>query len=249
MKEEIRYGKQKIEFDLIYMDRKTLGITVHPDRSVEVKAPADASREKIFQKVRSRASWIVDQRRYFASFEPRRRPFLYKSGESHYYLGRQYLLKIRTPEAAVDQGLIRDTVPVPKKGLVHYHRNHLMVITTDPSPTRVRSLLEDWYQGRARIKFGEYAAPLIERFRDHGVEPRDIQIRKMKTRWGSCSTRGTITLNPDLIKAPKACIEYVILHELCHLIHRNHTAEFFALLSREMPDWEKWKEKLERFMA
>src|SRR5690625_2201460 len=101
MKEEIRYGKQKIEFDLIYMDRKTLGITVHPDRSVEVNAPADASREKIFQKVRSRASWIVDQRRYFASFEPRRRPFLYQSGESHYYLGRQYLLKIRTPEEAV----------------------------------------------------------------------------------------------------------------------------------------------------
>src|SRR5690625_6295013 len=83
MKEEIRYGKQKIEFDLIYMDRKTLGITVHPDRSVEVKAPADASREKIFQKVRSRASWIVDQRRYFASFEPRRRPFLYKRSEEH----------------------------------------------------------------------------------------------------------------------------------------------------------------------
>src|SRR5690625_7617910 len=112
----------------MYMDRKTLGITVQPDRSVEVKAPAYASREKIFQKVRRRASWIVDQRRYFASFEPRRRPFLYKSGESHYYLGRQYLLKIRTPEAAVDQGMIRDTVPVPKEGLAHYSRPHTVVI-------------------------------------------------------------------------------------------------------------------------
>jgi len=71
----------------------------------------------------------------------------------------------------------------------------------------------------------------------------------MKLRWGSCSANGNIILNPELIKAPKACIEYVIIHELCHLLHRNHTKAFFALQSRVMPDWEKWKNKLENFMA
>jgi len=71
----------------------------------------------------------------------------------------------------------------------------------------------------------------------------------MKFRWGSCSTSGRILLNPELIKAPKACIEYVIIHELCHLVHRDHTKAFFNLQTREMPDWEKWKEKLELLLA
>lgn len=249
MKEEIQYGTRKIEFDLIYTDRKTLGITVHPDRSVEVRAPEHASREKIFESIRKRASWIVDQRRYFLSFEPRRGHFLYKSGESHYYLGRQYILKVRTPDAAFEENQRSRTQSWPEEAGVYYQRNHLIVITEDPSPARVEAMLEEWYHGRARIKFTEYADPLIRRFKDLGVAPRHIQVRKMKTRWGSCSPTGTITLNSELIKAPKPCIEYVILHELCHLIHRNHTTEFFALLSREMPDWEKWKDKLEKFMA
>jgi hypothetical protein len=81
------------------------------------------------------------------------------------------------------------------------------------------------------------------------VKPIKLEINKMKFRWGSCSTSGRILLNPELIKAPKACIEYVIIHELCHLVHRDHTKAFFNLQTREMPDWEKWKEKLELLLA
>ena len=74
-------------------------------------------------------------------------------------------------------------------------------------------------------------------------------IREMPTRWGSCTAKGKIILNPELIKAPKVCIEYVIIHELCHLIYHDHTQKFLDLQTTEMPDWEKWKLKLEKLLA
>ena len=71
----------------------------------------------------------------------------------------------------------------------------------------------------------------------------------MEKRWGSCTRNGKITLNPEMIKAPKACIEYVMVHELCHLVHHNHTRDFYDLQSRMFPDWQKWKDKLEKTLA
>lgn len=233
LKESLKYGRKEIEFELAYSDRKTLGITVNPDLTVQVKAPMDADRADIFKKVEKRASWIIEQKRFFLSFEPRRTDYMYKSGETHYYLGRQYVLKIV-------EGKRED---------VSYYSTHLEVVTKNKSPKHVKSLLENWYRLRAKIKFAEYAEPLIEKFTQYGVAPRNIYIQKMKYRWGSCSGKGNIILNPELIQAPKPCIEYVIIHELCHLVHRNHTKAFFQLQSHQMPDWEKWKSKLENFMA
>lgn len=231
--EKITYGSKNIEFELTYSERKTLGITVNPDLSVQVKAPENADRETIFKKVEKRASWILEQKRFFLEFEPRKIDYLYKSGESHYYLGRQYVLKIETGKAEE----------------VFYQGRYLVVETRDKSKNNIKKLMDIWYRKRAKIKFAEYAEPLIERFKKYKVEPNKIYIQNMKTRWGSCSAKGNIVLNPELIKAPKPCIEYVIIHELCHLVHRNHTQAFFALQQREMPDWEKWKNKLEHFMA
>lgn len=232
--EQIKYGSSIITFELIFTDRKTLGITVNPDLSVQVKAPLDASRDKIFERVEKRASWILEQKRYFLAFEPSNIEYLYKSGETHYYLGRQYQLKIEKGDAEE----------------VFYKGGNLLIETKNKTPENVKKLLDHWYRERAKIKFAEYAAPLIDRFKNkYDVEPKDLFIQQMQYRWGSCTTKGNIILNPELIKAPIACIEYVIIHELCHLVHRNHTKAFFALQSREMPDWEKWKMKLERFMA
>lgn len=231
--ETLLYGKSKIDFNIRYSDRKTLGITVNPDLSVIVKAPENATKEKIFEIVEKRASWILEQKRYFLSFEPRSKDYLYKSGESHYYLGRQYLLKLEEGD----------------KEKVLFSGRYLVVNTKDKSRENIKALLEAWYRERAKIKFAEITEPLIEQFKQYDVEPKSMYIKQMKLRWGSCSAKGNIILNPELIKAPKACIEYVIIHELCHLVHRNHTKAFFALQSREMPDWEKWKTKLENFMA
>lgn len=231
--EQLKYGSSTIDFDLKYTDRKTLGITVHSDLSVEVRAPLNASKEKVFEKVEKRASWILEQKRYFLAFEPKNIEYLYKSGESHYYLGRQYRLKI-------EKG---------SKDEVSYKGGYLLIEMKDTSANHVKKLLDAWYRERAKLKFGEYAEPIIERFKKYEVQPKSLQIQQMDLRWGSCTAKGNIILNPELIKAPVACIEYVITHELCHLVHKHHNKAFFALLSREMPDWEKWKRKLEVFMA
>lgn len=231
--EELKYGSQVISFELTYADRKTLGITVNPDLTVHVKAPIGSSRDKVFEKVEKRASWIVEQKRYFLAFEPRNIEYLYKTGESHYYLGRQYRLKIEEGKAEE----------------VFYKGRNLLIETQDKSPEHIKKLLDEWYKERAKIKFAEYAEPFIQCFMKYDVEPKNLYVQRMKYRWGSCTAKGNIILNPELVKAPIACIEYVIVHELCHLVHPNHSKAFYALQSREMPDWEKWKMRLEKFMA
>ena len=117
---------------------------------------------------------------------------------------------------------------------------------------KVKELVEAWYLDKARERFHQLAQPLFEAFiKRNDIENADynLSIRQMPTRWGSCTAKGRIILNPELIKAPKACIGYVIVHELCHLIHHDHTQRFLDLQTREMPEWEKWKNKLERLLA
>ena len=227
----IQFGSMEINYSVLRSDRKTLGITVTPDLEVMVNAPEGASNEKIKEKVKKRASWILKQHDFFLSFHPRLLPKKYISGESHLYLGRQYLLK----------------VIVGSKEEVRYKGRYIEV--TAKSKERAKPLLEAWYRERSKLKFAEIAEPVINRFARHGVEPSSIQIQEMKLRWGSCTPKGKIILNPELIKAPKPCIEYVITHELCHLIHHDHSQKFFDLQSKEMPDWEKWKKKLEILLA
>ena len=84
----------------------------------------------------------------------------------------------------------------------------------------------------------------MKQMEKYNVAPKSFTIKKMKTRWGSCSSKGSINLNIDLIKLPEQCIKTVILHELCHLVHMNHSKEFYALMTAEMPDWKIWDKQL-----
>lgn len=230
IKDCIEYGSVVMEYAVEYRGRKTLGICVHPDGSVEVKAPVEAPLEQIRKHVHRRASWICKQQRYFSSFGIHTPERKYVSGESHLYLGRQYMLRIIDSE----------------RNEVHYKGNIIEIECRHRKDAR--ALLLAWYRKRAEIKFEEYATPLIARFNRYQVKPSAIKLKEMATRWGSCTATGQILLNPRLVCAPRICIEYVILHELCHLVHRNHTKDFYELLTQEMPDWKKWKMKLERLM-
>lgn len=228
--DSMMFGSTALDYAVTYAPRKTLGISVRPDCSVEVKAPVGATMEEIRLHVRRRAAWIYRQQCYFRSFGIHTPARKYVSGESHLYLGRQYMLRV------VQGG--RDEV--------HYRGNILEVDCRQKDD--VQALLCAWYRRRADIKLHEFAVPLVERFRRYGVEPAGIVLKEMSTRWGSCTPSGRIFLNPRLICAPRICIEYVITHELCHLVHKNHTKAFYELLKHEMPRWEEWKMKLERIM-
>lgn len=170
--QHIRFGSLEITFELLYQERKSLGITVHPDRRVTVRAPMEAPYERILELVRKRIPWILKQQRYFLAFEPFTPERKYVSGESHLYLGRQYRLKIY--DAAFDQ--------VKLKG------GFLEVYTNQRSKTK--ALVLDWYKKHAAIKFREIADIWIERFKKYGVEPSQIVIKQMDKRWGSCTPKG-----------------------------------------------------------
>ena len=227
----IEFGSKKIDFTLEYSVRKSLGITVTPDLYVMVKAPVDTSLEKVKEKLKWKAPWIIKQQSFFLSFHPKTPARKFVTGETHLYLGRQYRLKI-----------ILD-----KEESVKLQGKFIEVKTTDK--LNAKHLVRKWYLQNAKTKFHLIANELIENFKKYKVEPSSIVLRNMPTRWGSCTPKGKLILNPELIKAPRGCIEYVIIHELCHLVYLNHTQRFFDLQTKEMPDWVKWKMKLEKLLA
>lgn len=227
----IQFGSKQIDFRVEYSNRKSLGITVTPDLNVLVKAPIATSLEKVKEKLRKKAPWIIKQQSFFLSFHPKTAARKFIGGETHLYLGRQYRLKI----------LKNNIESVKLKG------KFIEVATTDKA--RAKELVSEWYLQNAKTKFHSIAQPLIDKFKKRKVEPSTIVLREMPTRWGSCTPKGKIILNPELIKAPKGCIEYVIIHELCHLVYHDHTQKFIDLQTKEMSDWEKWKMKLEKLLA
>lgn len=230
MKGSIQYGSRRIDFFLEFSKRKSLGITVDPDMQVMVKAPEGTALERIDSVILKKAAWIIKQQSFFLSFHPKMPPRQYVNGETHLYLGRQYQLKIEEQD---------------KEALCFSGR---YMIVTVKEKERVRQLVKGWYRERAKMKFADIAEPLIQQFEKYKVKPSGLYVQEMQTRWGSCTPKGKIILNPELLKAPKGCIEYVIVHELCHLVHRHHTRKFFDLQKKEMPDWEKWKNRLENLL-
>lgn len=229
----ITYGNQQIEFELNFSSRKTLGLTVYPDQTVVVNAPLGTEYENVEKKVKSKARWILKQLRQFEKYLPNTKKKEYVSGETHLYLGRQYILKVTSNTGSSSQ--------VKLKG------RYLNVQVNNKR--RVDAALKEWYRARASIHFQTIVEDLLPEFENDDLKLKELKIREMKKRWGSCTKEGVITLNSELIKAPKRCIQYVVLHELCHLIYHKHDANFYRLLNSKMPNWKRWKEKLEITLA
>lgn len=229
-RDSVDYGRFRLEYNVIRRPRKTLEIAVLPSGGIQVTAPLDASPEAIRAKVRKRAPWIMKQRSFFREFQPGTPRRQYLGGETHLYLGRHYRLKILEGKSAgVRISGVFLEVTVSKRG----------------NPEAVRKVMEAWYRRRAGRLFPEILAELCARFEIVPSSVPKLQIRKMKTRWGSLSAKGTLTLNDRLVQAPRECIVYVITHELCHLAHPDHGPEFHRLLLKRLPDWQKRKRRLE----
>ena len=225
----ISYGKTEIDYELLIMNRKSLEIAVHPDKSVVVKAPSSSTFEAIEEKIKKRARWIKRQITYFNQFDPRTPDRKYVGGESHLYLGRKYRLKIETSD--------RDKVLL-KNG-------YFCIEATSKQPDHVKQLMDAWYRRRAKMHLYKIFDDCWEDFKKGNLDKPNLRLQKMDKRWGSLSGKGQLNLNVRLIQTPKECIEYVVIHELCHLIHHNHGTEFYKLLEHTMPDWMKRKHKLE----
>ena len=225
----ISYGKTEIDYELLMMNRKSLEIAVHPDKSVVVKAPQSSTLEAIEEKIKKKARWIKHQIAYFNQFDPRTPNRKYVGGESHLYLGRKYRLKIE----------------VSNKDKVLLKNGYFCIEATSSKPDHIQQLMEAWYRRRAKMYLSKNFDDCWEGFKKGDLNKPNLKLQKMDKRWGSLSGKGQLTLNVNLIQTPKECIEYVVIHELCHLIHHNHGTEFYKLLDRTLADWMKRKHKLE----
>ncbi|MCR6665760.1 MAG: M48 family metallopeptidase [Methyloversatilis sp.] len=225
----LTWGTDTIRYEVRFLaSRQTLAIEVHPDSRVLVRAPVDCPEALIAERVQKRAAWISRQLAEFERYRPRTPARQYINGESHLYLGRQHRLKLAEGDSAS----------------VKLTRGQLLVsLPGEPEPERVKTLLHRWYLDRARAVFTEVLDATLPHFK--GVEQPRLIVRAMQSRWGSLSRAGTMTLNLNLVRAPRPCIEYVVTHELCHTRHRDHDARFFKLLGHVMPDWEQRKQRLE----
>lgn len=203
---------------------------MHPDLSVQAVIPDGTSDVDLDKALRQKTRWIWQKLRDFRAVQEHATPRTYASGESHFYLGRRHLLKVyHQPDAPETVRMLRGRLEVSVQ-----ERNAL----------RIQKLLELWYFTRAQEVFRNRLDALLPTTLWVRTPPV-LKLQVMQTQWGNCSPGGTITLNPHLIKAPRDCIDYVILHELCHLKEHNHGPAFWGLMERVMPDWERHKARLD----
>lgn len=219
MKEKIEIHKKKV---------KNVTLKVKRDGSIHLTVPEAATDDYIERVIANKQEWIESQLKHFNENYEKPKEKEMVSGESFKYLGKNYRLKVI--EA--------------KEEFVRLYRGYIEIYVKDKNNTvKKQELLKKWYQEKAKKKFAE----LVHEY--EGVvkeEVNSIRVITMKTRWGSCNVESrNINLNLELIKKPRYCIEYVILHELAHLKYPNHSKQFWEYMSVHMPNWEWRKDKLE----
>ncbi|WP_077318165.1 M48 family metallopeptidase [Virgibacillus proomii] len=230
---QIQYANKTIEFAVQRKNVKNVNLNIKPDMTIEVSANEEVPLTYIYDFVKEKGSWILKHVKHFENVQPiKQSKREYISGESFKYLGKQYRLRVQQVE---------------DEEKVKYFRGFIYLFVKDSTNyNRKEKLMNEWYREKA-IKICNESlnklSPLVEKY---GIEKPMITLRSMKARWGSALTdRNTIQLNTELIKAPKHCIDYVILHELIHFKYNDHSEKFYKMLYALMPDWEKRKKILD----
>ena len=215
-----------------------MALYVHPDKRVEIRMPLLFSVDEIESFLIKHSRWLFNRLDL-----PEKKPIEPKkfvSGELHYFLGKQYPIEI---VASDKNSVVFDNEKIVIRQRVDKSTSQQAHLSASKSVS-ASDLLDRWYLEQAKRIFREISIPLVESMKKYNVAPKSFAIKKMKTRWGSCSSKGNINLNLHLIKLPEQCIKEVILHELCHLVHFNHSKDFYALMTAEMPDWKVWKKEI-----
>ena len=208
------------QVEVVRTGRKRSASIILSDDLVKVIVPSTLSDNRIRALVSKRTPWIK-KRLQDQSVRLTTRPREYVSGETVTYLGKNYRLKIlrgSQPSIKLRRGYVEATVTKTDK---------------DPKNT-IRSLLEQWYRSLAEKRLGEKTARLAGVI---GVNPASVTVKNYKSRWGSCSAKGDISYNWRIILAPHGIVDYVVAHELCHLLEHNHSNRFWQHVERYVPNW------------
>jgi hypothetical protein len=222
-----------IEVELIQKNIKNLHLAVYPPNGkVRLAAPLDVNEKTLELYVASKISWIRKQQRKFASIN-RQSPRQFINRESHYYLGKRYLLRVHETDH-----------PYRYPKVVCKTKTYIDLYVNEKYTTEQRAdLMKEWY----RVKLKDILSELVPKWETLlNVKANHVKVQTMRTKWGSCNTEnGNVMFNIELAKKPIECIEYVVVHELLHLIERKHNDVFKAYLDMYLPDWKNRLEELQ----
>lgn len=209
----------ELNYQIIFSKRKTATISVERDRQVIVRVPEGLSEQKINEIIQNKEKWILEKLNHNQKYNPNSSNKEFVSGETLNYLGRNYQLQIINNE--IDN-------------IIFDHR----FLISKSNQVNANKLFKEWYKSKA----GEKIKPITKKFaKNLGVSYKEIKISEMKYRWGSCTSGGNLLFNWRIIKAPLYVIEYVVVHELAHLIEHNHSDDFWNIVSVQLPNYQKAK--------
>jgi len=217
-----------LSVDVVYKDIKNLHISVYPPMGrIRVAAPESTNEDTIRLAIVQRLSWIKRQREQLQTADRQTKREMV-SGETHYVWGERYRLDVSRHSGRYG---------VETKG------NTLWVVTPEGTdPAGRRAALDRWYRRQLQAALPAYLdrwQPIV------GVEVGKVAIRRMKTKWGTCiASSGTVWLNPELAKKPPRCLEYIVVHEMTHLLERGHGERFISLMDGFLPDWRGRRDEL-----
>lgn len=233
MEKQYQYGDKIINYKILRKVVKSITLKVTPTEEVIITAHPQVSEEYVEEVIRKRAAWIISKLSSYEEINTNKSKKTYANGFSHRYLGRNYRLKF-----------IKNT----DKTRVRYYQGYIEVHMQQEQPEeKLKEFLEKWYLERSKEKFVEVYERIYIKFQPYNIEKPKLNIRKMKARWGSYTPHSnTIILNSELIKTSLACLEYVIVHEMTHALHPDHSRKFYSTLSALLPDWEQRKKLLEK---
>jgi len=221
-----------IEYKIIFSGRRSISIVISPDHSVVVRVPYGMSLKTIEKFVREKEEWIKKHTERISETIQLNQGKKYVTGEKYLFMGRELTLQISN-----------ELFPS-----INQIENKLEVVT-DGKVGRVKMLIERWYIKKAEEIFSTKLKEILNKYKEYQFSPTQFAVRSLKSRWGSCTSKGKITINSELVKLSERFIDYVILHELCHLKYHNHGKDYYRLLETLVPDYKAIRKDLRKYIT
>lgn len=219
---------ETIEFNVVFRKRKTLCIRVCPPKEVTVISPIGKSQKEILQTVQAKSKWIIKKLFDMKNMGEIPAEKQYVTGEEFFYLGEKYTLRIEEDEKF-------------KRSKVVLKDHEILVCISKYDSDKARLALENWYKKQATEKISESIA-YYQGFIN--VTPSNVVVKRQKRRWGSCTSSHKLLFNFKCVMLPLPILDYIVVHEMCHMVQLNHSKEFWALVKKILPDYKQRKEWL-----
>jgi len=232
-KEYITHKGKKYYFEVLEKNIKNINLKVDVNKNVKISVPSGTEMEYIKSFVKEKSDWIQKQFDYYDSYAEEKENIKFEDGETVYLLGKQYKMKVSKSE----------------KNNIYVDNKYLKIDVTEKyikNKDMLQREYDKWLKKYAKKILTDITEEYHKPLKKYKIDLPEIEIRKMKNRWGSClHTSNKIIYNLNLIKAPICCAEYVALHELSHLKYKNHDEKFYNFMTIFMPDWQERKKLLD----